>query len=231
MLRIISKGNQLPFMWPVDGDSVFEPGMIGQLKVVGNEIVCGVSDGTSPLGIIDDIRTTVFSKPIIDEVQIIPATGILNPSGQYVSTTDVSKSLDEPNIIKSSFRINEGPSGALNEKNGIITIPKGTVLNYDSDEDGTNDSFKIVVSYYYHIAGLPGDDTTVGSGRITIWFGRGIFETDQFDMGAQYYLNAQLYVGLDGKFTTTQPTANHPAVAMVTGPPTALVGSLEFLWF
>ena len=231
MLRTIQVGNQLPIQFPLAGEDVFEAGMIGQLKVVGNEITCGVSDGTAPLGVIDDVRTTAFTKPNIDEIQIISATGILNPSGQWISTTDVSQALDEASIIKLSFRVNEGPQVALNEKNGIITVPQGTVLNYDSDDDGIPDSFKVVVSYYYRIPELPGDDTTSGSNRITIWFGRGIYETDQYDMNAQYYVNSSLFVGLDGKMTTNQPTANHPAVAMVTGPPSALVGSIEFLWF
>jgi hypothetical protein len=35
--------------------------MIGQLGVIGNNIVCGVSDGTAPLGIIDDIKVRAFT--------------------------------------------------------------------------------------------------------------------------------------------------------------------------
>ena len=56
MLRLIQIGNSLPVSFPVDPTSVFQPGQIGQLKVIGNEIVCGISDGTAPFGIIDDIN-------------------------------------------------------------------------------------------------------------------------------------------------------------------------------
>lgn len=54
MLRLIQVGASLPFSYPVDPTSTFQSGQIAQLKLIGNEIVCGVSDGTAPLGIIDD---------------------------------------------------------------------------------------------------------------------------------------------------------------------------------
>lgn len=230
MLKLIQVGNQLSTQWPLAGEDTFEPGMIAQLKVVGNEIVCGVSDGTAPLGIIDDIRSTSFSSPVRDEEHIVAATGIASGSN-YVTTVDVKQELDFPNIMATSFRVNEGPAVSLNPVNGVITFPAGSILNYDSDGDGTNDSFRIVVSYYYRIAEVPGDDSTAGTNRITVWFMRGLFETDQYDMNSQYYLNSPLYVGLDGKLTANQPTENHPAVAQCTGPPQALVNTLQFIWF
>lgn len=58
MLKIVMlSGNSRPVSYPVDPHGVFEAGMIAQLKVVDDEIVVGVSDGTAPLGIIDDYRT------------------------------------------------------------------------------------------------------------------------------------------------------------------------------
>jgi acetyl-CoA carboxylase biotin carboxylase subunit len=45
-----------------------------------------------------------------------------------------------------------------------------------------------------------------------------------------YPLNATLYVGLDGVLTTKQPTENHPGVAVCTGPPSATIGTVEFLY-
>ena len=66
------------------------------------------------------------------------------------------------------------------------------------------------------------------SGRITIWFTRGIFATDQYDTTVAYPLNATLFCGIDGKLTTN---SNGPGIAMVTGPPSVMLNSLEFLWF
>jgi len=76
MLTIIQAGNALPFSYPVDTTSTFQPGQIGQLKLLGQDIVVGLSDGTAPLGIIDDIRTTAFTQTVVDEVVIISGVDI-----------------------------------------------------------------------------------------------------------------------------------------------------------
>lgn len=230
MLRLIQVGNTLPVSFPVDPTSTFQPGQVGQLKVIGNEIVCGVSDGTAPYGIIDDINTAAFTAPITDEVVVIPVVGVGDGYGNLVSATEAMKPLRFPNIVRSSFTADvEGL--ALNDVNGVVIAPAGTPLNYDSDGDSVNDSIRVIVSYIYRIPNIPGDNTTVGSGRITIWFQRGIFETDQFDTKQKYVVNAALFVNENGLFTTAQPTPNHPGVAMVTGPPTGINETLELLWF
>jgi len=77
---------------------------------------------------------------------------------------------------------------------------------------------------------MPGDDTTIGSNRVTIWFQRGIFSTDQFDTLQRYPLSATLFVNEEGKLTTKQITQNHPPVGIVTGPPSAMINNLEFMW-
>ena len=212
----------------VDPTAEFEPGMFSQLKLMGNDIVVGVSDGTAPLGIIDDVRTTAFTKSQIDEIIVISAgSSEVSDDGNVVNSNDVKGELEFPNVIESSFV--STISIVLNSVNGVITVPAGTELNYDSDNDGVNDSFKVVVSYIYRIANKPGDDTTIGSGRVTVHYQRGIYATDQFDTTQIYPLNATLYVGLDGKITSKQPTETHPGVAFVTGPPSATNGTIEFL--
>lgn len=230
MLKLIQTGNQLPIQWPLAGEDTFEPGMIAQLKVVGNEVVCGVSDGTAPIGIIDDTRTTAYTSPVRDEIVIVSTTGVLQPDGTYISTVDSKEELAHASIIASSFRVDDGPQVTLNDVNGVITVPRSSTLNYDSDGDGIVDSFRVVVSYYYRVPEIPGDDSTVGTGRITVWFCRGMYETDQYDMSGQYYVNTVLYCGLDGKFTSRQPTANHAQVAICTGPPNSIAATIEFLW-
>ena len=117
----------------------------------------------------------------------------------------------------------------LNTLNGVITVPEGTPLNYKADDSEEYNAFRIITNYIYRVSGKPGDDTTLGSGRITIHYQRGIYATDQFDTTQIYPLNATLYIGLDGKLTSKQPTEDHPGVAICTGPPSAATGTLEFM--
>lgn len=228
MLKIIHAGNAMPLSIAVDPTAEFEPGMFAQLGLIGNDTVASVSDGTAPMGIIDDVRTTAFTKTQIDEVILINvAASTIDDNGNRVNVEDVTGVLEFPNVIEDSFTSTVGV--VLNNVNGIVTVPAGSELNYDSDGDGINDSFNIVVNYIYRVAGRPGDDTTIGSGRITIHYQRGIYATDQFDTTQVYPLNANLYVGLDGKLTSRQPTENHPGVAICTGPPSASIGTIEFM--
>ena len=228
MLKVIHTGNALPMSLSVDPTAEFEPGMFAQLGLIGNDIVAGISDGTAPLGIIDDVRTTAFTRPQVDEIVIVDAqSSVIDSNGKRVSTVDVTGVLEFPNIIENSFT--STISVILNVVNGIVTIPAGTELNYDSDGDGENDSFKLIANYIYRIAGKPGDDTTIGSGRVTIHYQRGIYATDQFDTTQIYPINCTLFVGLDGKLTSAQPTDSHPGVALCTGPPSAAIGTLEFM--
>ena len=69
------------------------------------------------------------------------------------------------------------------------------------------------------------------SDGISMFFGLWVFETDQFDTTQRYVVNATLFASADGTLTTQQPSANHPGVAMCTGPPTGIVETLEFLWY
>src|SRR5271157_3266998 len=57
MLRLTSVGKTMPFSYDVDLQSKFEPGQIGQLNYVNGKRICQRSDGTAPIGIIDDINT------------------------------------------------------------------------------------------------------------------------------------------------------------------------------
>jgi len=199
MLRLVQVGNALPFSYPVDPTSEFEPGMVAQLSLMGNNIVCGVSDGTAPIGIIDDVRTTAFFSPAIDEVTITPAVGHM-VGGRLVSVTDVTVPLENPNIFLSSFVCNIPVY--LRERNGVLIIPAGTELNHDIDGDGVPDAIETICSYSYQVPGVPGDDSTIGSGRVTVWFQRMIFATDKYEVGQRYPINANLFVSESGYITT-----------------------------
>jgi hypothetical protein len=231
VFRIVQAGNALPTSYPVDNNAEFQPGMIGQLGVNGNNIVAGVSDGTAPLGIIDEIKTRAFTAPSIDEVIIapVPQQVRVNKGGNIYNTIDVQRNLLNPNVIGSSFTSNP-VDVELQERNGVLIFPAGTELNFDMDGDGIPDSIRTVVSYTYQVPNIPGDDTTAGSGKVTIWFQRMIAQTDMYETNQRYPLNANLFVSECGLLTTRQPTADHPGVAVVTGSPSAIHGTLEFLW-
>lgn len=227
MLRLIQTGNSLPFSFPVDPNAEFQPGQLAQLNVMGNQIVCGVSDGTAPIGIIDDIKTNSFTSAAIDEVVIVPTVGVVS-NGRLVTAMDIKTELENPNIVERSFT--NDVDVLLIPRNGVIIIPQGTPLNFDNAGTGTPDSVRVVVSYTYQVPNVPGDNSTEGSGRVTVWFQRIIAQTDQFETNQRYPVNANLFVSEIGLFTTRMPSPNHAAVAIVTAPPTSLQGSLEFLW-
>ena len=228
MLKVIHTGNSLPMSLPVDPTAEFQPGMFAQLGLIGNDTIAAVSDGTAPLGIIDDVRTTAFTKSQVDEVVIVKVKASeRDSSGNLVNSEDVTGILEHPNITENSFT--STVSVILNTVNGVVTIPSGTILNYKADDSSEFNAFRLIANYIYRVSGRPGDDTTLGSGRITIHYQRGIYATDQFDTTQIYPLNATLYVGLDGKLTSKQPTEDHPGVAICTGPPSAATGTLEFM--
>ena len=229
MLRLIQIGNALPFSYPVDPTATFQSGQIAQLKLIGNEIVAGLSDGTAPIGIIDDINTSAFTAPVVDEIVDATAMGVDDGYGNYVTPIAIKQELRFANIVRSSF-VADLDGLILNDINGVITFPAGTELNEDLDGDGIPDTIRTVVNYIYRIPNVPGDNTTIGSGRITVWFQRGIYETDQFDSTQKYAVNATLFVNAEGKLTTRQLTAQHAGIAIVLGPPSPINSTIEFMW-
>ena len=204
---------------------------MAQLTLLGNQVVCGVSDGTAPIGIIDDIKKNAFSATEIDEVVIINAAPVaaVGPGGSLITSVDIKTELRNPNITGSSF-VSRDVDVELIARNGVIVFLAGTTLNFDADGDGIPDSIRTVVSYSYQVPNVPGDDSTLASGRITVWFQRMIFASDQFETNRRYPVNAPLFVSEGGLLTTRQIQDDYPAVAIVTGPPTSIHGSLEAMW-
>ena len=231
MLTLVQVGNTLPVSFPVDSSAEFQPGQIAQLKIVNNNIVCGLSDGTAPFGILDDVRARAFTQSVVDEIVLIQVREedrTYDGYGGWFSMRDTTQHINNANIVRTSF-VADYEGLVLNSTNGIITLPAGSRLNFDSGS-GTFDSVKTIINYVYQVPDIPGDDSTLGSNRCTIWFQRGIFATDQFDTTQRYPLNATLFVNENGVLTTKQPTPEHPGVAMCIGPPSAMIASLEFLW-
>lgn len=230
MLKVIHT-QSLPMSLTADMTSEFSPGMIAQLRVQGQEIVCGLSDSSAPIGIIDDARVSSFSKPQVDEIvqiKLTPSQIITDSNGKLVNNVEVSGILENPHIIQSSFI--SDISVFLNYVNGIVTIGTGSECNWDYNGDGINDGYKIVTNYVYRVSNMPGSDTVSHSSKITIWYGRGIYATDQYDSTVPYPLNATLFCGADGKLTTKQLSDSTPGIGIITGSPSASISTLEFMW-
>jgi len=229
MLRIVQTGNSLPFSFPVDPSAEFQPGQIAQLSVFGNNMVCGVSDGICPIGIIDDVKTNAFTTNAVDEVIIAGPIAGVQSGGSIVTPNDVKAELVNPNVVMSSF-ISDPVDVELIPRNGVVVFLAGTELNYDADGDGVPDSIYTVVNYTYQVPNVPGDDSTYASGRVTVWFQRMIAQTDQYETSQRYPINANLFVNDEGKLTSRKPSDDHPGVAIVSGPPTSAQKLLEFIW-
>lgn len=229
MLRLVQVGNTLPASFIVDPSAEFQPGMIAELTVIGNQVMATVSNGTAPLGIIDDIRTKAFTNVSWNEVVIVPAVPAQGPGGTIITPVDIKAELRKSNIVPASF--NADVDVVLNPVNGVITFLAGTELNYDLMGTGSPNAIRTIVNYTYMVANIPGDDSTQGSGRMTVWFNRMFFQTDQYETNQQYPVRANLYVSERGFLTTRRPSAIHPAVGMVTAPPTPMNPMIECLWY
>lgn len=229
MLRLVQVSNTLPASFICDPSAEFQPGQLAELVVIGNQVMATVSNGTAPIGLIDDIKTKAFTNVSWNEVVIVPATGVLTPAGQLVTPIDIKAELRRPNILANSF--NSTVDVVLNPVNGVITFVAGTVLNFDLTGTGTPNAIRTIVNYTYQVANIPGDDSTQGSGRMTVWFNRMFFQTDQYETNQQYPVRANLYCSEYGFLTTRRPSNIHPAIAMVTAPPTSLNPMIEALYF
>lgn len=213
----------------MDPSAEFQPGQIAELTVIGNQVMATVSNGTAPIGVIDDIKTKAFTNVSWNEVVIVPAVGVAGPGGTIVTPIDIKAELRKANIVSSSFT--STVDVVLNPTNGVVTFLAGTPLNFDLMGTGQPNAIRTIVNYTYYVANIPGDDSTAGSGRITVWFNRMFFQTDQYETNQQYPVRANLYVSEMGFLTTRRPSSIHPAVGMVTAPPTPMAPFIEVLWF
>jgi hypothetical protein len=223
----VQVANSLPFSFLVDPNAEFQAGMIAQLGSSGNQVVCGVSDGRAPIGIIDDIKTHSFTAASIDEIVIAPATGVLQ-NGVYVTPVDIKMELQNPVILLSSF-VSDPVDVELIPRNGVIVFLAGTPLNFSLTNNGVPDAIRTRVSYTYQVPNIPGDDSTFASGRITVWFTRLLAQTDMYDTSVRYPINATLFVNEKGLLTTKRISEEYPGIALVTEPPNVINSSLGFL--
>ena len=226
-MRLVDVGNGLPISRMCDPSVEFQAGMGASLAVIGNQVMATVSNGTSFIGVIDDMRTRSFTNNSWNEIIIAPATPIRGPNGAFVTPVNIHATLEHPTILRHSF--NSDVDCILNPNNGVITFLAGTPLNYDMNGSGFPNAIRAVVNYTYFVANVPGEDSTAGSGRVTIWYHRFWFQTDQFETNQQYPLNANLYIGEHGMWTTRKPSDFHPVFGMCTAPPSPISPLIEIL--
>jgi hypothetical protein len=229
ILRLVQVGNTLPVSFIRDPSAEFQPGQCAELAVIGNQVMATVSNGTAPIGIIDDIRTKAFTNIIWNECVAVSVPTPQMYNGVWITPYDVKAELVRPNIIPSSFA--STVTVALNPVNGVITFPAGTPLNIDLTGQNTPNGIRAFVNYTYAVANIPGDDSTQGSGRMTVWFERMFFQTDQYETNQIYPVRANVYVSEVGLLTTRRPSNIHPAVGTVTAPPSSLHSMLEVMWY
>src|SRR5271166_5569828 len=103
MLRLIQVGNALPASFICDPSAEFMAGNVAELTIIGNQVMGTVSNGTAPIGLIDDVKTKAFTNVSWNETVIVPATGVPGPGGTIVTPVDIKAELRKPNIVPSSF--------------------------------------------------------------------------------------------------------------------------------
>lgn len=205
MLRIIETFNNLPQGYHVDPDANFEPGQIGSLRVRNGNVVVGVSDGLHPEGIIDDIKTEKY-RAVRWQEEIVAKVEEFNMKDSYfITAKDIKCQLKEPHVIVKSFI--STISVTLVPMNGVVIIPAGTLCNYRSPHNldlssEYSNAIRFSCNYAYNIPANY-DDSTVMSGRVTIWNKMMIAETNMFDTTAKYNKYSSLYA-VNGLLTTNK---------------------------
>jgi hypothetical protein len=214
----------------VDPAAEFQPGMVASVTVIGNQVMGTVSDGTCPIGVIDDIKIRAFTAVSWNEVITVPAIGVANPNvpGQLITPVDIKAELNHAYVAPQSF-VSSVPVQLI-PTNGVIKFVAGTPLNYDLLGTGTPNAIRTTVNYTYQVPNIPGDDSTQGSGRMTFWYQRMFFQTDMIETNQTYPVRANLYVSEIGLFTTRRPSPVHPAIGITTSPPSPVNSLLEILW-
>jgi hypothetical protein len=232
MLRIIETFNNLPQNIEVDPDANFQPGNVGSLRIKNSKSVMGICDGLHPYGILDDIKSNVIRCVPVPPTQtfIVPAEDIeFDANKKAIILSKAQKvELNHANIIAASF-ISDVP-GTLKYLNGIFILPIGTICNYclkpSINGSTINDAVRFSCKYAYNINKV--DDTTLGSGRVTVWSKNMIAETDMYSIAHEYNKYMPLYVE-NGLLTTKRLDSQCKCIGIVLEGPTTNNPMMKFL--
>lgn len=180
LLYTTERGAQGDFL--VSPTLVAEAGMLGTLQ--------GTTSG-SPTGLPQVILAGSGSALIgvIDE----------NKTTQFIATvvdeavpTGASVNLNNANVVLGTFSEGTATATLTSATNGVVSV-----------------SAAGNVSYSYVIPGKAGDDTTLASGKCTLWLQEGEYATDVFEVataasGAQTYsVGSPLYCSANSKLTAS----------------------------
>jgi hypothetical protein len=200
------------------GDFLVDPNLLAEAGMLG--VVSGTTTG-SPTGlpyVVLGFSGATGLVGIIDENKNTQFLATVN--GEVVVSGQTTAA--HANIVSATFAAS-GTGIAIN------SAANGTYTNTN-----TGTSF---INYSYVIPGKAGDDTTLGSGKCTLWLQNGEFATDIYEtLGTDgstvlaYTVNAALYCSGNGKLTIA--TGSAPAawtkIGYVTKAPSAANPFLNF---
>ena len=204
LLYTNERGAQGDFL--VSPTLIAEAGMLGTLQGTTSGSPTGLpqvilaSGSAKLIGVIDENKTTQFLATVQNEVV---GTGV----GAF------SANLNNANVIAGTFATGTAVAFLTSATNGTVS---GTI-------GGT-------VSYSYVIPGKAGDDTTLASGKATLWLQEGEYATDVYEVatvlgsGLQAYtVGNPLYCSANAKLTTVPAVSasGSTVVGYVTKTPSA----------
>ncbi len=125
MLRLIDTRDTKPMNFLVDSSAEFQPGQMAQMKVIGNTIVCGLSDGTSPYGIIDDINVSCQNCSTVKSGRVtVWFRAALFETDQF----------DTTKLYRKEMILYCDEYGRFTTKSGISRPPVATVVRAPNEE-------------------------------------------------------------------------------------------------
>ena len=192
----------------VDPTVTFEAGQIGTLQGAGTGsslpqvTLAGTTTGGIPLGVIDDNKTTQFLATVVGEVI---------PSG--------SANLNNANVVSGTLAFTAGTADPSATLAGVSYV-NGTLAAATTLPG-------VTVNYSYVIPGKAGDDTTLASGKCTLWLQPGEYATDVYEVAAgtgtavAYTIGGPLYSSSNSKLTSVDETpGTGNSIGYVTKVPT-----------
>jgi len=183
----------------VDPSLTFEAGQIGYLT----STTTGSPTGLPQVQVADD--TTV--NTVLGVIDDNKTTQFLATVQNEAVATGVGITLAHANVISGTFATGTSNATVTSYVNGVADVTLA----------GT-------VSYSYIIPGKAGDDTTLASGKCTLWLQNGEYSTDVYEVASStgdllaYGVGDRLYVSAEGKLTSV---AGATVVGYVTKSPSA----------
>jgi len=198
------------------GDFLVDPNMVAEAGMLG--VVSGTTTG-SPTGL---PMVVVGFSGVSGLVGIIDE----NKTTQFLATVS-NENVVSGNTTLAHANIVNGTFASISGTNSILSATNGTLTQSGMGGD--------YVNYSYVIPGKAGDDTTLGSGKCTLWIQAGEFATDIYETLAAngttvlaYAVNDALYVSGNGKLTKHLMYASAQVVGRVTKAPSAANPFLHF---